>query len=243
MKNIFVGTLFNGEAEFQQHSEIINRQKNVVVKHHVIKNLDEYGAHKKLWSDWADAKEKFDVFVKIDADTVLKDEYSLSNIGLLFDDPKVTGAQIKIHDYFSNSLISGLNCFSPEVLFKKKVSRLTPDKVDYNHKIVLKGFSTEHLEPIAFHCLTPNIKQSFFYGYHRTLKNQKPLMQLVARIWQNEKDLAREWALRGAFLASKSKYRKIHFKSLLTNKQMENAENIDMSTLSKYANEITTGVQ
>jgi hypothetical protein len=56
MKSIFVGTLFNSESEFFEHSMAIESQKRVYIKHHVIKNLPEHKAHKELWSDWCNNK-------------------------------------------------------------------------------------------------------------------------------------------------------------------------------------------
>jgi hypothetical protein len=235
MKSIFVGTLFSGESEFDKHVNVINSQKKIKVSHHVISNMNEFEAHQKLWSDWQDVRCQFDLFVKIDADTVLKSENSLYEISKLFDNPAVSGVQIKILDYFSNSLISGINSFSPKVKFKSRASRLMPDKVDYNHGIVLKGHETKHLEPVAFHCLHPNQKQSFYYGYHRKLKGQNSLIQQVALEWFKENDSAREWALRGAYIASSLSYQKFYFKSQRANKLILKAERISSDDLFEYA--------
>lgn len=214
MKSIFIGTLFNGESEFFEHLKAINSQDKVNYTHHVIKNLPEREAHKQLWLDWKSNQNKFDLFVKIDADTVLNRSTALYEITKLFEQKNVTGVQIKIFDYFSSSLISGMNAFSPEVKFKKKVDNLFPDKVDYNHKIVLKGESVSYLEPIAFHCLTPNSRQSFYYGFHRMIKKQKQILKLVASNWLIDKDTSREWALRGALCAKKTYLTKIFYSSL-----------------------------
>ena len=171
MKSIFIGTLFNGESEFFEHSKAINSQDKVNYTHHVIKNLPEHEAHKQLWLDWESNQNKFDLFVKIDADTVLNRSTALYEITKLFE-------------------------------------------VDYNHKIVLKGESVSYLEPIAFHCLTPNSRQSFYYGFHRMIKKQKPILKLVASNWLINKDSSREWALRGALCAKKAYSTKIYYSSL-----------------------------
>ena len=138
----------------------------------------------------------------------------MSRLSELFEQKNVTGAQIKIFDYFSSSLISGINAFNPEVKFKKKVNKLFPDKVDYNHKIVLKGESVSYLEPIAFHCLTPNSRQSFYYGFHRMIKKQRQILKLVASNWLMNKDTSREWALRGALCAKNTYLTKFFYSSL-----------------------------
>ena len=57
---------------------IINTQKDVDVHHEIISGLPEHEAHIKLWQTWNRAKSKHDLFVKIDADTVLNDAHSLA---------------------------------------------------------------------------------------------------------------------------------------------------------------------
>jgi hypothetical protein len=64
MKSIFIGTLFNGESEFFEHSKAIVSQDKVNYTHHVIRNLPEHEAHRQLWLDWESNQNKFD-FMKI----------------------------------------------------------------------------------------------------------------------------------------------------------------------------------
>src|SRR3954447_18957837 len=92
---VFVGTLFSGEAEFDESQSMIRRQEGVAVETHVTSGLPELEAHNALWAAWEAAKKRHDLFVKIDADTILVDEGALSRIhGLFAGDPDVTGAQI-----------------------------------------------------------------------------------------------------------------------------------------------------
>ena len=235
MKSIFVGTLFNGESEFFEHAMAIESQERVYINHHVIKNLPEHKAHKELWSDWCDNKNRFDLFVKIDADTVLNRSSALFEIASLFERKNVTGVQIKILDYFSKSLISGINAFNPEVKFKRRVNKLFPDKADYNHKTVLKGTEVSDLEPIAFHCLTPNPRQSFYYGFHRMKKRQKQILESVASIWLKDNDTGRGWALRGALCASETYVSEFFYKSSKVEKLFHQNQEIDNRVLEQFA--------
>jgi hypothetical protein len=213
MINFYIGTLFNGEAELEEHTKAINSQVGVNFTHHVIRNLTEHKAHQQLFKDWKLNSKNFDLFVKIDADTVLNRQTALFEIGKLFDDPLVTGVQIRLFDYFSNSLIPGMNAFSPKVKFKKRTRKLFPDIADYNHLKVLKINETKLIEPIGFHCLKPNKRQAFYYGYHRMLKNQRSLLKLVAYEWKLTRDDRRLWALFGANSARNSNLPKIFFNS------------------------------
>lgn len=202
---IFVGTLCSGEAEFKMACESILSQKKVDIHHKIISNLPEIQAHNLLWSSWEECKNNFDYFVKVDADTVLIDDHALHRIVELFQkNPGSTGAQILLHDYFTDSLIAGLNCFHPKVIFQQASNKLMPDRVDFNHDIVLKGASVEHLNPIGLHCVTPHPRQAFHYGLHRKLKRQDDVLELVAIKWLEDGacEDARFWAIAGAYSAS-----------------------------------------
>ncbi|MFA7275263.1 MAG: hypothetical protein WC043_00490 [Pseudobdellovibrionaceae bacterium] len=195
---IFVGTLACGEAEFESCCAAIAAQTGVQITHHVIKDQPEYEAHNMLWRAWSDNKSSHDLFVKIDADTVLNRNDALKDIAALFCEPDVTGAQILIQDYFTDDLIAGLNAFSPLVEFHQSKKRLFADHADTGHKKVLKGDCVRHLAPIAWHGKHPSARQSFHFGFHRKLKGQQDVLKKTAQAWRENKDNAREWALAGA---------------------------------------------
>jgi hypothetical protein len=238
MISIFIGTLYSGEAEFEQHTLALRNQVGIKIYHHVIKDLSEYEAHRKLWNDWEKLSKNFQLFIKIDSDTVLIRETALLEISKLFENPNVTGCQIKLLDYFSNSLIAGINAYSPIVKFTKKPKRLFPDLVDLNNNLVLRGLDTEHLEPIAFHCINPNNRQSFTYGYHRMLKKQNDLMKLVAENWLIYNDDARMWALLGAQLAKKHSLQKWFYKSEYVNKIYSKQQSVNVNSIRKFAEKL-----
>ncbi len=198
---IFVGTLACGEAEFEECCRAIRDQQQVTLTHHVISDQPEFEAHNQLWEAWADAKANYDLMVKVDADTVLSRATALAEIHTLFADPAVTGAQILLHDYFTDRLIAGLNAFSPAVTFRQSSSRLFADHADSNHNVVLKGKTVAHLAPIGRHCTYPHPRQAFHYGLHRTLKKQHDVIKQCASVWLAKRDEPRSWALVGAMAA------------------------------------------
>lgn len=200
---VFIGTLHVNEAEFELCREAVRGQQGVEVTHHVISNKPEAEAHKALWSAWYDVKDDFDLFVKIDADTILMEEDALSRIWELFSsDRDVTGAQILLLDYFTRTLIPGLNCFTPEVVFRTARSKLFCDHADTNHRKVLRGNNVTHLSPIAWHCKFPNAEQAFHFGLHRAMKRQKKIIRMTAESFLEEGGEGRMWALAGAKSAS-----------------------------------------
>ena len=200
---IFVGTMYSGEAEFDLCCEAVANQSGVQVTHHVISHMPEMEAHNELWVSWEKVKSEYDLFAKIDADTVLISEYALQSVWNLFSqNSRVTGAQILLHDYFTDKLIAGLNFFSPKVEFSYSTNRLLPDRVDKNHDIILKGDEVSHLSPIGWHCKAPNSKQAFHFGLHRALKRQDDVIEALSKAWLVYKDDARAWAISGVLAAN-----------------------------------------
>lgn len=195
--------MYCGEGEFEMCCNAIKSQRDVDVTHHIIRNMSEIDAHNSLWDAWESVKTNYDLFAKIDADTVLINDHCLTNVWELFlKDKRVTGAQILLHDYFTDSLIAGLNFFTPKVKFNQSKNKLLPDRVDTNHDYVLKGDDVVHLSPIGWHCKSPNAKQAFHYGLHRALKKQKNNIKLLSKAWLLYQDLSREFALCGVLAAN-----------------------------------------
>lgn len=195
---IFVGTLSSGEAEFDECVGAVAAQAGVIVTHHIIKNQPEFEAHNMLWAAWDNQKHVHDLFVKIDADTVLNRDTALAEIFTLFENSEVTGAQIPLWDYFTDDVINGLNCFSPAVQFRPSQKRLFADHADFGHNKVLKGDAVKHLSPIGWHGKNPSPSQAFHFGFHRKMKGQKDVLQKTAAAWRKYGDDARGWALAGA---------------------------------------------
>jgi hypothetical protein len=198
---IFVGTLACGEAERDECRAAVAAQTGVVVTHQMIEGLPELEAHNALWEAWSKVRTSHDLFVKIDADTILIRTTALAEIAALFADPEVTGAQILLHDYFTNRLIAGLNAFSGKVAFKAGTDRLFTDRVDTGHKKVLKGEAVQYLAPIGWHCRNPHPRQAFHFGLHRAYKKQMEVVARTAAVWLEKHDTGREWALAGAMSA------------------------------------------
>lgn len=199
---VFVGTLHSGESEFDECKRAIAEQVGVDVTHHVISNLPEWEAHNSLWEEWNSRKKDFDVFVKIDADTIIDDPTKLKSIADEFSgNERVTGMQVPLHDYFTDAPILGLNCFSPKVVFTPSKTRLHADHADSGHDIVLRGEAVSHLAPAGRHCSWPHERQAFHYGLHRMKKGQKETVLRMFEVWQRERDHARLVALHGAHAA------------------------------------------
>lgn len=207
---VFFGTMNSGEGEFEKCCESISKQKDLQNnRHFVVSGLKEVEAHNTLWDAWESEKADFDLFVKVDADTILWDGI-VSQVwrGAFQADPRVTGVQLKLFDFFTEAPISGLNFFSPRVRFARS-SGLYPDRVDSGHDVVLKGKDVEFLGFAGSHCSAPTEIQAFHFGFHRMLKGQYDVLRRVYDAWKRESTLSpdydkqkRTFALMGALQAS-----------------------------------------
>lgn len=237
---IFVGTMHSGEEEFEECRKKILSQIDVDVVHFIIDSLPEYEAHNALWSSWNDCKSNFDLFVKVDADTILDQPTILSSIAQEFrKNTRLTGMQIPLHDYFMDGPILGLNCFSPKVVFKPASSRLHADHADTGHDVVYRNEQVAHLAPAGRHCAYPNDRQAFHYGLHRMKKNQRDTMVKVYKAWKATGGNARLLALYGARAASTNNpehdYNSHQFESAFTRLMNEGLfDNKNLSDLESF---------
>lgn len=216
---IFVGTLCCGEGDYDDCVNSVLRQSNVIVEHVIIRDLPEQEAHNELYVLWTLIKQSFDAFVKVDADTVLAhDNVLASYANMLSDNSRVTGIQAPLHDYFTDDMINGLNCYTPSVVFSSSPV-LYCDRTDTNHDIVLKAKDVvSELKPAGYHCHKASDVQAFHFGYHRGLKNQHDVMNRVILAWQKHKDHKRALAIAG-FNAAKTcthnaDYSSVEFKEM-----------------------------
>lgn len=206
---VFVGTMYCGEHDFEGCKAAIASQADVEVVHCIIENLPERDAHNRLWASWRAVQNTgFAMFVKVDADTVLAHDHVLVELSnVLKANPRITGIQAPLHDYYTNGFINGLNCFTSDVIFSDSTDTLYCDRnVDTGHDIVMKAENVpESLRPAGKHCHNASPIQSFHFGLHRTLKNQHATLARVRAAWQIKHaetlDDNRSFALLGAAAA------------------------------------------
>jgi hypothetical protein len=196
---IFVGTMHSEEAEYEESKKCVFNQQGVEIFHFIVDKLPEYEAHNALWNAWNDAKKSYDIFIKVDADTIIEDPNKFHAIAQEFEkNERLTGMQIPLHDYFMNGPVLGLNCFSNKVVFTPAKSRLHADHADSGHDIVYRNEAVAHLAPAGKHCAYPSDRQAFHYGLHRMKKNQRETIIKVYRAWKELGGNARLIALYGA---------------------------------------------
>jgi hypothetical protein len=194
--------MYCGEAEYEECKRLVSAQEDVAVEQFCLENLPEYEAHNALWTAWNDRKQQFDLFIKIDADTLIDDPKMFSRIYKEFaQNPRLTGMQVPLHDYFMDGPVFGLNCFSPKVVFTPAPSKLYADRADSGHDITYKHEKVAHLTPAGRHCAYPTDRQAFHFGLHRMKKNQLENIAKVYHAWKKHGGHGRLLALRGAMAA------------------------------------------
>lgn len=206
---VFVGTMYCGEGDFAMCCEAVRTQTSVQIEQVIIKDMPELEAHNALWQAWRDVQHTgYDLFIKVDADTVLAhDRVALEIFQMVQANPRITGIQAPLHDYFTDSFIDGLNSFTPKVTFQDGRDKLCCDRnVDVNHDVVVKSASVvQSLRPAGRHCYFATPLQAFHFGLHRTLKGQHDVMARVKAAWQRDHSADfsdnRSYALLGSLMS------------------------------------------
>lgn len=168
--NIFVGTLYSNENEFEDCLGSIESQTYKKYQHFIYKNLPNKEAHRVLFSNFLDKRDIFDIMIKIDADMVLTSDCLFENIVTKMKQcSELEVFSIAVQDFFSGKLINGLNTyrnsvqwnFTKDTMFVD-IPEVSPEKQVFDKTI---------LAPAAIHCKNPSPFQAFHYGVHRGLKS------------------------------------------------------------------------
>lgn len=205
MIKVFVGTMYTIENEIQECINSILKQKNVEIDHAIVSNLPEKEAHNRLWDHWHSRMNDFDLFVKVDADTVVRSDHAFEVAYNLIKEKNATGIQAPLLDHLSSNLINGLNFFSTKVSFNVSTSDLYCDRVDIGNTHILREYLPDELRPAGDHCPNPSNIQAFHYGLHRQLKNQTRVIGDVYKSFAANFTEPKMWAIIGSMYASEYK--------------------------------------
>ena len=160
-----------------------------------------------------DSGDKYDLFIKLDADMVLINNYALEAIARYFENnPNVDQGNFSVYDAMSNQNIMGLLVFTKNARWKGSDEKLF---VDYTPTIPGKRLLIwDKPAPVAIHCPNPHLFQAFHYGAHRAMKAiqtnraKKNYIQsaiqwhLLYRVWRYfsaKKDIKRGMMMLGAY--------------------------------------------
>ena len=104
-KAFLVGMLYAGENEYAASVAALERQSLHDWDLVRIEHLPNKEAHNRLYRTFMERADVYRFFLKLDADTVLRNEHSLEALYTLLDVPQRDTLVIDVHDWISDSLI------------------------------------------------------------------------------------------------------------------------------------------
>jgi hypothetical protein len=183
---ILVGTLYCGENEFGALKQSLRDQTYPHWEHVVYKNLPNKEAHDRLYRTFMEEQDEFDLFLKLDADMVLRSDEGLEQIVRMFgEDPNLDHLTLAVRDWYSDSLIEGLHTFSDRARWE------TGDESRFVDPSPLIPGKRRKLwtdpAPVVDHSPNPSPFQAFRFGVHRALKvvqRDRWIMRFRQATWQ-----------------------------------------------------------
>lgn len=212
-KKILILILDSGENELQTSLRSLDQQTYKNWDRVIFSNLPNKTAHDTLYSSIMANSNKYNLFIKLDADMVLINKHTLKNIVYFFNsNPNVDQANFSVYDIMSDWDIMGLLVFTNNARWS-----ITNEKLFVDHAPTIHGkrfLVWGSPSPVALHCSNPHNFQAFHYGAHRALKaiqknrtNKKwiqsaiqwHLLTLVWKKYRKLKDRQRGLMMAGAY--------------------------------------------
>lgn len=186
---ILIGTLHVDENEFDACKRALAEQTYTNRVHHVISGQPNAEAHRQLYRYIMENRDNYDLFIKLDADMVLRTPQTLAQIVKEFEKaPDLDHAVFLVHDWISGLSIIGMHVFSNRVSWNITEEQLfvDPDPQRPGQKKVF----TQSPSPVANHSPDPTPAQAFRFGVHRSSKILQP-----SRWWVDRAQADFQWTL------------------------------------------------
>src|SRR5918992_979837 len=166
---ILVGILACGENEKSDAIAALKAQTYSDWDFFLIEDKPNKQAHEELYDRFAQSKLQYDLFLKLDADTVFIRTSALQEISDLFHaTPDIVGAGIDLIDFYSNSLIPSLAVATGGVEWPRHTDNLLVDSYTRATGRILRV--SDERKAVAVHSPNPSPLQAFRFGVHRALK-------------------------------------------------------------------------
>jgi len=174
LPRFLVLTLYSGENELDACRDSVAAQTGVDATHEVFSGYSNIDAHRALYRKIMDHVLDYDLFLKLDADMVLKRPTALREVAKYFDQrPDLDQMVAMVDDHYTGSRIYGVHTFSPRVRWNLDL----PDKLfvdpdpEYDGKLIR---NPPEIPVFVDHAPDPSAYQAFHFGYHRMLKALQP---------------------------------------------------------------------
>ncbi len=162
-------TLYSGEGEFERCRRSVAAQDGVVVEHRVFEHLPNREAHDRLYRTITEERDRFDLFVKLDADMALADAGALGRMVAPFHKiDRLDHLVMGVDDWMTGTDMIGVHAFSPRVRWEDhdELLYVDPDPLYPGLKLVVAA----PRPPVVDHCFDPTPMQAFHFGVHRALQ-------------------------------------------------------------------------
>jgi hypothetical protein len=168
-RSFLVGMLACGENEKDRAIAALDAQDHDDWDFFLIENQPNKAAQDELYRRFMEAASRYHLFLKLDADMVLRRPTALDEITGYFDkNPDSVGVGIDLIDFYSNSLMPCLVCTTDQVTWGAHNDNLMVDSYFRAAGGLLRVSSSE--EAVALHSPDPAPLQAFRFGVHRAIK-------------------------------------------------------------------------
>lgn len=212
---VFVGTLYSGENEFAESRASVVAQTYEGVTHEIIEYLPNKEAHDTLYARFMSLQDEYDVFIKLDADMVFRDHRSVEKIVSFFrKHPKLDHLILTVHDYYTDTSLFGIHCYSNRCRWKPSGEELFVDPFPQIGGERIKLSAAKPDSNLVNHAFGQTEKSAYAFGYHKVSKvvqqgrystNYKMLsshwrnIELLVRAYLASRDPIRLVAISGAY--------------------------------------------
>jgi len=168
---ILVGIIHSKEPQVEDCIKSVNNQKYYDhYDYFVISGLTKREAHDKLYSQFMNKQDEFDIFIKLDGDMVIE-----RSDFFMFIEEKFKGyinldwIRLEVFDYFLQENMSGLNIYSNTVRWDTNSNNFFTDRTMIKNS-VRKDIGIVPSEKWITHCKDASLYQAFNFGFHRAIK-------------------------------------------------------------------------
>jgi hypothetical protein len=185
-----------GENERDQAIASVRAQTHKEYDLFVIENRPNKEAHEALYSRFMSSAGEFDIFFKLDADTVLVRNTAFAEVATFFaGSPDVELLLFELIDWYSDSLIPGLVITRNTARWPKHSDQLM---VDSFVRITGKNVHvSDRQAALAIHSPDPSPLQAFRFGVHRAMKaiqdDREPAKKMMEKTVIHWNVLVRTW--------------------------------------------------
>jgi hypothetical protein len=194
---IHVGMMSCGENERDRAIEAVQAQIYSDYEFFLIENRPNKEAHEALYERFTASADQFQIFLKLDADIVLRRPTAFHEVASFFSkNPEIGLLLFELIDWYSDSLVPGIVITRNSARWPKHSDQLMVDSyVSVPGKVVTVSNRDAAL---AVHSPDPSPLQAFRFGIHRAMKAlqfDRPVAQrMVEKAHGHHAILVKTWA-------------------------------------------------